>query len=124
MFNQSPPVSFTAQTLGGGYFLNNTLNSTVPFSGNSSPYTQIPSLSALTCNNFTNKGILQGNLNNNWQGVGVWEYQVVLTDPSDVRSFDILAKPIVNGVPFSAFSETAATVVGGTLTYTNPLYTF
>jgi len=116
--------SSTAHTIGGGYFLNNSLNSTVPFSGNSSPYTQIPSLSALTCNNFTNKGILQGNLNNNWQAVGVYEYRVVLTDPSDVRSFDILARPIVNGVPFSAFSETAATVVGGTLTYTNPLYTF
>lgn len=106
----------------GYYYLNNNLNSTVPFSGSSSPYTQIPSLSALTCNNFTSVGQLFGG---GYQFVYVYNYKVELTDSNNVKSFRILASPIVNGVSNNIFSDVVATVINGVLQLpTNPSYTF
>ncbi len=119
-FIENPPTVVSATTIEGSYYLNNYLNSTVPFSGSSSPYTQIPSLSALTCNNFTSIGTSAGS----FQYAYVYNYRIELTDPNNVKSFRILASPIVNGVSNNIFSDVVATVVNGTLTYSNPLYTF
>ena len=120
-FFESPPTVVSATTLDGLYYLNNYLNSTVPFSGSSSPYTQLPSLSALTCNNFTSIGISAGS----YQTVYVYNYKIELTDPNNVKTFRILAAPIVNGVTSNVFSDVVATVINGVLQLpTNPLYTF
>jgi hypothetical protein len=114
------PTVKSATTVDGAYYLNTSLNSTVPFSGSSSPYTQIPSLSAVTCNNFTSIGQLSGS----WQTVYIYNYRVELTDPNNVKSFRILANPIINGVTSGAYSDVVATVNDGSLTYANPSYTF
>jgi hypothetical protein len=119
-FIENPPTVVSASTSQGSYYLNNYLNSTVPFSGSSSPYTQIPSLSALTCNNFTSIGTSAGS----FQSVYVYNYKVELTDQNNVKSFRILASPIVNGISTNIFSDVVATVVNGSLTYANPSYTF
>ena len=119
-FVESLPVVISGNTIQGVYYLNNYLNSTIPFSGNSSPYTQIPSLSALTCNNFTSIGVSYTSV----QFVYVYNYRVELTDPNNVKSFRILASPIVNGAPSNVFSDVVATVNNGSLTYANPSYTF
>jgi hypothetical protein len=120
-FVQNPPAVASGETIMGSYTLNNYLNSTVPFSGSSSPYTQIPSLSALTCNNFTSVG--QNQIQ--YRYVYVYNYRVELTDPNNVKSFRILASPIVNGVSSNVFSDVVATVINGVLQLpTNPLYTF
>jgi hypothetical protein len=122
-FTVQPPTVVSGSTNHGYYYLNNFLNSTVPFSGSSSPYTQIPSLSALTCNNFTSIG--QSGGGGIQQFVSVYHYRVELTDPNNVKSFRILAAPIVNGVSSNIFSDVVATVINGVLQLpTNPLYTF
>ena len=119
-FVENPPTVNSGATIQGVYYLNNYLNATVPFSGSSSPYTRIPSLSALTCNNFTSIGISYTSV----QFVYVYNYKVELTDPNNVKSFRILADPIVNGVNSGTYSNVAATVINGSLTYANPAYTF
>ena len=120
-FVESPPRVDSGETFSGFYYLNNYLNSTVPFSGSSSPYTQIPSLSALTCNNFTSIGTS----NVGYQRAYVYLYRVELTDPNNVKSFRILASPIVNGVASFILSDVVVTVVNGSIIGTpNPLYTF
>lgn len=119
-FVENPPTVVSATTFTGYYNLNNYFNSTIPFSGSSSPYTQIPSLSALTCNNFTSIGVSSGS----HQTIYVYYYKVELTDPNNVKSFRILASPIVNGVVSGTYSDVVATVVNGSLTYANPSYTF
>jgi len=119
-FVEFPPVTNSASTIQGVYYLNNYLNATVPFSGSSSPYTRIPSLSAVTCNNFTSIGVSYTQV----QFVYIYNYKVELTDSNNVKSFRILASPIVNGVTSNVFSDVVATVVNGSLTYSNPAYTF
>jgi hypothetical protein len=114
------PTASSASTVEGQYWLSNYLNSTVPFSGSSSPYTQLPSLSALTCNNFTSIG----ESSDSYQHIFVYYYKVELTDLNNVKSFRILATPISNGIPSNNFSDVVATVVNGSLTYANPSYTF
>jgi hypothetical protein len=115
------PTVNSATTVNGVYYLNTFLNSTIPFSGSSSPYTRIPSLSAVTCNNFTSIGQLSGS----WQSVYTYDYKIELTDSNNVKSFRILAAPIVNGVSSNIFSDVVATVINGVLQLpTNPLYTF
>jgi len=120
-FIQNPVVSISAYTFNGFYRFNHYYNSTVPFSGSSSPYTQIPSLSALTCYNFTSKGFNYGQFSQ----INVYDYKVELTDPNNVKSFRFLASPIINGVTSGAYSDVVATVINGVLQLpTNPLYTF
>ena len=114
------PTVKSATTVDGVYYLNTFLNSTVPFSGSSSPYTQIPSLSAVTCNNFASIGQLSGS----WQTVYTYSYKVELTDQTNVKSFRILASPIVNGTINGIYSDVVATVDDGSLMYANPSYTF
>jgi hypothetical protein len=117
--------SYSAQTE-GSYVFNNSFNSTIPFSGNSSPYTQIPSLSAQTCD-FSSIGVNElPNNNRNAQRVYLWNYKVTITNPPNLTSFTITANPIVNGVITTTnFPDTVATVINGVLQLpTNPLYTF
>ena len=120
-FVQNPVESLSGYTSEGFYRFNNDYNLTIPFSGNTLPYTQIPSLSALTCNNFTSKGTNYGNFTQ----INIYNYRVELTDSNNVKSFQIKANPIVNGVITPTnFPDIAVTVVNGVTTYTNPLYTF
>jgi hypothetical protein len=115
------PTAASASTVEGQYWLSNYLNSTVPFSGSNSPYTQLPSLSALTCNDFTSIG----ESSDSSQHIFTYYYKIELTDVSNIKSFRILAKPISNGIPSNNFSDVVATVINGVLQLpTNPLYTF
>jgi hypothetical protein len=121
IYYQNAATSNTGATTQGFFIVNDWFNTTMPFSGNTSPYTQIPSLSASTCYSYLSSGINQGN-GSRW--MNIYHYQAILTDPMNVKSFQILAKPIINGVLSATFSDTVATVVNGSLTYSNPLYTF
>ena len=106
------------------YVLNNGFNSTIPFSGSSSPYTQIPALSSQTCD-FSSIGVTEfQNNSKEAQRVNLCDYRVTITNPPDLTSFTITANPIVNGVITTTnYPDTAATYTDGVLTYANPLYT-
>jgi len=109
----------------GLYRMYNTFNSTIPFSGSSSPYTLIPSLSSQTCD-FSSKGTTFGAGSAlQYQDVDVMDYRLEITSPPNLTSYTIKANPIVNGVRTSTtYPDTAVIVVNGTITYSNPLYTF
>lgn len=122
IYYQNPVEAYTAITSQGFFIVNDWLNTTMPFSGNTSPYTQISSLSASTCNSNLSTGFYNGN---GARFMYIYQYQVILTDPMNIKSFQILAKPIINGVASSTFSDIAATVINGVLQLpTNPLYTY
>jgi hypothetical protein len=54
----------------------------------------------------------------------MYYYDIKLTDPLNVESYQILARPIINGV-YSLTYDTVATVINGVLQLpTNPLYTY
>jgi hypothetical protein len=95
---------------------------TYPFSGN--PSTIIPSLSGSVCN-YNNTGVIQNIYNSFSRRQYKYIYQVRLTNPSDVRDFDIWASPITNfsysGTPGNILYELAYRTSGGTIT-TNPTY--
>lgn len=103
----------------------NTFGSTIPFSGSSSPYTLIPPLSSQTCD-FTSKGTtFNSGTAQQYQDVLVFDYRLDITSPPDLTSYTIKANPIVNGVRTSTtYPDTAVTVLSGSITYSNPLYTF
>jgi hypothetical protein len=109
----------------GELIINNSLNSTVPFSGNSSPYVQIPSLSAQTCN-FSSIGQTTGlNTELQEQRICFYDYVLVMTNPPDLTSFQIKANQIVNGAKTTSnYPITAVTVVNGVVTSFNPSYAF
>jgi len=112
-------IGYTA----GEYGINNSLNSTLPFSGSSSPYTPIPALSSQTCD-FSSKGFTI-NPNTQFQTQLIYVYDYKITQGVNSNTYTITANPIVNGVRTSTtYPDTAATVVNGVLTYANPLYTF
>lgn len=114
-----------SNTITGLYRMYNTFNSTIPFSGSSSPYVQIPSLSSQTCD-FSSKGttINPGN-SQQYQQVYVYDYKLEITSPPDLTSYTIKVNPIVNGVRTATnYPDIAVTVSSGSITYTNPLYTF
>lgn len=105
--------------------INNSLNSTVPFSGNSAPYVQIPSLSSQTCD-FSSVGQL---INSGTQAQGkdiyIYDYKLVILNPPDLTAFSIKANTIVNGlITSTGYPVTALTYSGGTVTYFDPAYTF
>ena len=116
----------TGGTVNGTYQFYNSYNLTIPFSGNSSPYTAITSLSAQTCDLSTKGETLNpGNPSYQLQYVYLYDYDIRLTNFPNLTSYTIKANPIVNGVRTSTtYPDTAATVVNGTVTYSNPLYTF
>lgn len=120
--NQST-TSNTTGVINGLYEFNNSLNSTLPFSGNSSPYIPIPSLSSQTCD-FSSIGITI-NPNSQFQTQLIYVYDYLVTQGGTSNTYTIKANPIVNGARTSTnYPDTAVTVVNGTITYTNPLYTF
>jgi hypothetical protein len=91
---------------------------TIPWSGVGNTY--IPSLSGATCNQdyFDCQGI---NCNQFF-----YYYNIILTNPSNPKDFDILGSPITNfkysGYPSTVISELALRFSGGTITYSNPTY--
>jgi hypothetical protein len=116
----------TGSTYSGYYQFFNSYNLTIPFSGNSSPYTRITSLSAQTCD-FSTKGVTlnPGSTSTQYQRVYLYDYDIRLTNFPNLTSYTIKANPIVNGARTSTnYPDTAVTVVNGTVTYSNPLYTF
>lgn len=109
----------------GSYRMFNTFNLTIPFSGSSSPYIQIPALSSQTCD-FSSKGTtFSSGTTQQYQEVYVFDYSIDITNPPNLTSYTIKANPIVNGAkPLTTYPDTAVIVVNGTITYSNPLYTF
>jgi len=109
----------------GVFIINNSLNSTVPFSGSSYPYIQIPSLSAQTCN-FSSVGeTFYPNLENQGQYIFVYDNVLVITNPPNLTSFQIKSNIIVNGARTTTnYPVTAVTVVNGVVTTFNPGYAF
>jgi len=124
-FNVNNPA--TGATIQGVYQFYNSYNLTIPFSGNSSPYTPITSLSAQTCD-FSTKGVTlnPGNQRYQLQQVYVYDYDLRLTSPPNLTSYTIKANPIVNGVRTATnYPDTVVTVVNGSIVgIPNPLYTF
>lgn len=113
----------TTATVGGNYSINNSLNSTLPFSGSSSPYTPIPALSSQTCD-FSSKGITQ-NPNTGSETQLIYVYDYLVTQGGTNNTYTITVNPIVNGVRTTTnYPDTVATVDNGVVTYSNPLYTF
>ena len=109
----------------GVFIVNNSLNSTVPFSGSSSPYVQIPSLSAQTCNFSSIGETFYPNLENQSQYIFVYDNVLVITNPPNLTSFQIKSNIIVNGVRTTTnYPVTAVTVVNGVVTSFNPGYAF
>jgi len=108
----------------GSYGFNNSLNSTLPFSGSSSPYTPIPALSSQTCD-FSSKGITT-NPNTQFQSQLIYVYDYQITQGGANNTYTIKANPIVNGVRTSTnYPDTVVTVVNGSIVgIPNPLYTF
>jgi hypothetical protein len=105
----------TTSIIQGFYVINNSLNSTLPFSGSSSPYTPIPALSSQTCD-FSSRGDTSGL---------IYVYDYLVTQGGTANTYTITANPIVNGVRTTTnYPDTAATIVNGVVTYANPLYTF
>ena len=122
IYYQNVPQSSTATTNYGFFIVNDWLNTTIPFSGNTLPYTPIPSLSASTCYSYLSSG---SNFGSGARGMYLYNYRVILTDPGNIKSYQILANPIINGVPSGTYSDTVATVINGVLQLpTNPAYTF
>jgi hypothetical protein len=108
----------------GSYSIFEKLNENHPASGITN--TLIPSLSSITCNSIYSKMVTASNANTLEQFA--YYYKIELTDPLDVTSFRILARPIVNGgqiIPFSplTFPDVAVIYTAGVLTYPNPIYT-
>jgi hypothetical protein len=113
----------TTGSVVGDYSFNNSFNSTLPFSGSSSPYTPIPALSSQTCD-FSYKGITT-NPNTQYQTQLIYVYDYQVTQGVVNNTYTISANPIVNGVRTATnYPDTVATVENGLLTYANPSYTF
>ena len=113
----------TAITYFNTYFITPDWSfNTYPFSGN--PSTIIPSLSGSVCN-YNNTGIRITKFNSYSIQQYKYYYQIRLTNPLDVRDFDIWASPITNfaysGTPGNIIYELAYRTSGGTIT-TNPTY--
>jgi hypothetical protein len=118
------PGSYS-NTFVGLYRMFNTFNSTIPFSGSSSPYIQIPALSSQTCD-FSSKGTTFNSGNpQEFQQVYVYDYKLDITNPPDLTSFTISANPISNGIRTTTnYPDNAVTVVNGVVTSFNPSYAF
>jgi hypothetical protein len=122
-YNSISNTSNTGSTFNDGFFVTpDWAFNTYPFSG--TPSTIIPSLSGTVCN-FNTSGVNTVTYNSFYRNQYKYYYQVRLTNPSDVRDFDIWASPISNfsysGAPGIALYELAYRTSGGTIT-TNPTY--
>ena len=109
----------------GVFLANNSLNSTVPFSGSSFPYVQIPSLSAQTCNFSSIGEPINMQYDYGAQYVYVYDNVLVITNPPNLTSFQIKSNIIVNGARTTLnYPVTAVTVSNGVVTSFNPGYAF
>jgi hypothetical protein len=106
----------------GFYNFFDTYNSTIPFSGNSSPYIQIPSLSSQTCD-YSSKGATLASGQSKRQEVTLYDFEV--TQGVTSNTFTITSNIIVNGAKTTSnYPITAVTVVNGVVTSFNPSYAF
>jgi hypothetical protein len=121
--------SFTGETYQGNYSVNANQLKTVPASGTSN--TIIPSLSGQVCD-YNSHGFFDDNPAY-WPNDGnivfqkyFFRYKVILTNPLDVRDFDIYASPINNfvysGYPGTADYELAYRYSGGNVIYSSSTY--
>jgi hypothetical protein len=93
---------------------------TYPFSG--TPSTIIPSLSGTVCDyRLTGSETLpqNGNISNVHYK---WYYKTFLTNPLDIRDYDIWAAPIINYTADTNNLVLAYRFSGGTATTINPTY--
>lgn len=103
-------------TIGSGYSSNERINQTLPVSGTT--YTLIPSLTGLTCD-ISDKG----EVTSNGRLVRNSSYQVNLTDPNNLSSFEIRANEIINGVlQTTNYPILVLTYVNGVMTFSDPDY--
>jgi hypothetical protein len=122
--------STTGVTQQGYFYRNSNSLKTIPASGSSN--TIIPSLSGQVCD-YSTYGYLRtypyippianGVYNYLKQ---FYNYRVVLTNPSNVRDFDIYMSPINNfvasGYPGTILYDLAYSYSGGSVVYSNPTY--
>jgi len=119
-------TSLTAQTINSNYRITKYLTETIPYSGNSYPYTIIPSLSAITCNYSSIGSPLNDNSSKNIfnKNILVYDYKLFQTDPGNTTSYVIKSSTITNGVSDGLYNITAVTVVNNVVTSSNPTYTY
>jgi hypothetical protein len=99
------------------------VSNTLPFSGVS---TLLPSFSGTVCN-YNNQGYKSPLYNSYYNVIYKYYYKTVLTNPSNINDFDILASPITNfvysGYPSSVPNyELAYRYSGGNVTYSSSTY--
>ena len=96
---------------------------TYPFSGD--PSIIIPSLSGTVCN-YMSTGRKALGFNSFYKLQYKYYYRVILTNPSDVNDFDILASPIINfnfsGTTSNPSYDLAYRYSGGNVTYSSSTY--
>ena len=109
--------SSTSYVMGTAYgVIDNRINQTLPVSGTT--YTLIPSLTGLTCD-LSDKGEITSDGNT----IYVANYQLILTDPNNLRSFEIRANRIINGVRQTTnYPILVLTYVDGVMTFSDPDY--
>jgi hypothetical protein len=117
IFSISPiTTSRSSGTIGNAYSSDDRLNRTLPVSG--ATYTLIPSLTGLTCD-ISDKGVVSSN----GRLVYFSSYQLNLTNPNNLSSFEISANEIINGVlQTTNYPILVLTYVDGLITYSNPDY--
>ena len=122
--------SNTGVTQQGYFYRNSNSLKTIPASGSSN--TIIPSLSGQVCD-YSTYGYLSTYSNIPPIGNGLYNYiktfynyRVVLTNPSNVRDFDIYMSPInnfvVSGFPSTILYDLAYSYSGESVVYSNPTY--
>jgi hypothetical protein len=112
------PITTTrlSGTIGNAYSSDDRLNRTLPVSG--ATYTLIPSLTGFTCD-ISDKG----QVSSNGRIVYFSSYRVNLTDPNNLRSFEIRANEIINGaLQTTNYPILVLTYVDGVITFSNPNY--
>jgi hypothetical protein len=112
------------QEMFGSFSTPDFVFNTYPFSGN--PSTIIPSLSGSVCN-YNSTGVISSLYNSINYTKYKYYYDVRLTNPLDIRDFDIWASPITN-FRYSGYTtstpiyELAYRYSGGSITFSNPTY--
>ena len=98
------------------------VSNTLPFSGSS---TLLPAFSGTVCN-YNNQGNKFSQYNSYVNRIYKYYYKTVLTNPSNINDFDILASPITNfvysGFPGTRNYELAYRYSGGNVIYSSSTY--
>ena len=120
IINQVFGNAYTSATHTGSWTTLTSMINTYPFSG--TPSTIIPSLSGTVCDyRLTGSETLpqNGNISNVHYK---WYYKTFLTNPLDIRDYDIWAAPIINYTADTNNLVLAYRFSGGTATTINPTY--